>query len=1056
MFQKRLRVVVNHSIRDSFVRLHPTQLEQLNLFYSGHMPQTPVLEIRGGGGSGQVKRSYVSVMISESPSSSSSPHDIVIGPSLLHDANSCFSSVEEDEEVFVRAVRATSCCEAGRVHVAAASADDSEIIESNQRRIEDVLLQNVRVVVPGATLVVPVFAGVVAKLTVSKVEDGNNHNRDSSNNIVCYLLTTGTELIVETKMRATKTHNNESEPEPLSAVLINQNTNNNNYDDSDNEITVSQATARRLNWTSASASPSATLLLGCIPLSAYADHALDAFAANSFSHTTENILAATAHSSVLVRQATKVVNVKVVEDGQQHDGGVVCRWHRPGDALFFFPSPPAQCVDGPHAPYLNNKNNTLSPSSISFGCSVAQRIVDRITNMMSSSNRNTLITGIEGSGRSWLLDVTLRSKVNVSASGPSHIVYLDCLEYADKDTKAKLAVLRSQALTLALASSSSSSSPSLWLVDGLEQMFGAPEQQQGAQATQDPNTEQRAAVFLSLCRDLLHRHNVVVIATATRKAGEGAYCKTFELGLHGGVGSFPFVEKLELPTAPQRREFISAWVGSKHQQQHDDNNNVVDAIVAATPDCTPKDLACFIRRFTHEMVGINNNNNNNNNNKSAEDAIDVVLETFVPLSQANVQLFNKKKKKTSNTGTTTTKLDLSARLAGMSAVKKALHDMVLLPIQNPDLVANMPIKTRSGMLLYGPPGCGKTYAITSFIETYGTHVNCVVLNGPEVLNKYIGASEAKVRETFEQAQRASPCVLMIDEFDAIAHQRGQDNTGVTDRVVNQLLCHLDGVESRKNVFVIGLTSRPESIDKALLRPGRLDVQVMCDLPTARERFEALEVAVRLSSDDDTEDSEFDSIRACLEDLAMGPDNKMDGWSYSDVSALITNARLKCTQQQIDMSKELEGMNVGETDNNNNKKGAAAAAAAAAISPFTVCISQPPELSNKTASMRDVQEQVQSFVEKSLLKREGKKEHEQEENRHHHDHQYEKPRLTAELLLETFSTMGPSISRKDRLKYDALYTAFARRGEKNKLKKNNNNNNNAGDGEEIIGQRTTMA
>jgi peroxin-1 len=154
----------------------------------------------------------------------------------------------------------------------------------------------------------------------------------------------------------------------------------------------------------------------------------------------------------------------------------------------------------------------------------------------------------------------------------------------------------------------------------------------------------------------------------------------------------------------------------------------------------------------------------------------------------------------------------------------------------------------------------------------------IVVQGPEILNKYIGASESEVRRVFDRARAVAPCVLFFDEFDAVSRRRGNDNTGVTDRVVNQLLTSLDGFEVLKNVFVIAATSRPDIIDPALLRPGRLDTHLLCDLPDANERADVLRVAcksVGLGAD---------------VDLAHVADT-CEGMTYADVNALVYSAQL---------------------------------------------------------------------------------------------------------------------------------------------------------------------
>ena len=119
-----------------------------------------------------------------------------------------------------------------------------------------------------------------------------------------------------------------------------------------------------------------------------------------------------------------------------------------------------------------------------------------------------------------------------------------------------------------------------------------------------------------------------------------------------------------------------------------------------------------------------------------------------------------------------------------------------------------------------PPGTGKTLLAEAMAATAG--LAYLPVKGPELLSKYIGASEARVRELFERAQAAAPALVFFDEFESLAPRRGQDSTGVTDRVVNQLLTQLDGVEGLEGVWVLAASSRPDLIDPALLRPGRLD------------------------------------------------------------------------------------------------------------------------------------------------------------------------------------------------------------------------------------------
>jgi peroxin-1 len=215
-------------------------------------------------------------------------------------------------------------------------------------------------------------------------------------------------------------------------------------------------------------------------------------------------------------------------------------------------------------------------------------------------------------------------------------------------------------------------------------------------------------------------------------------------------------------------------------------------------------------------------------------------------------------------------------VGGMKRVKSAIFDMLSFQTQHSELFASAPVRVQTGMLLYGYPGCGKTMIVGAACKSVGLPL--IVVQGPEILNKYIGASESEIRRVFDRARAVAPCVLFFDEFDAISRRRGHDNTGVTDRVVNQLLTSLDGFEVLKNVFVIAATSRPDIIDPALLRPGRLDTHLLCNLPDEEERADVLRLAckgIELAADVDL----LRVAAACA------------GMTYADVNALVYSAQL---------------------------------------------------------------------------------------------------------------------------------------------------------------------
>lgn len=174
-------------------------------------------------------------------------------------------------------------------------------------------------------------------------------------------------------------------------------------------------------------------------------------------------------------------------------------------------------------------------------------------------------------------------------------------------------------------------------------------------------------------------------------------------------------------------------------------------------------------------------------------------------------------------------------IGGLEDVKRELIETVQFPVDYPEMFLKFGMSPSKGVLFYGPPGCGKTLlakAIASQCQS-----NFISVKGPELLTMWMGESEANVREIFDKARAAAPCVLFFDELDSIATSRssGKGDSGATDRVLNQLLTEMDGMNVKKNVFVIGATNRPDQLDSALMRPGRLDQLIYIPLPDLESR-----------------------------------------------------------------------------------------------------------------------------------------------------------------------------------------------------------------------------
>lgn len=299
-------------------------------------------------------------------------------------------------------------------------------------------------------------------------------------------------------------------------------------------------------------------------------------------------------------------------------------------------------------------------------------------------------------------------------------------------------------------------------------------------------------------------------------------------------------------------------------------------MVAETEGYLPNDLKTLCDRIYHESLFNSTNNILDNAVVSSKDDFEKALQGYTPSTLRGVKL-QKSTIKWSDIG-------------GLKEAKNIMLETLEWPTKYAPIFANCPLRLRSGILLYGYPGCGKTLLASAVAGQCG--LNFISIKGPEILNKYIGASEQSVRELFERAQAAKPCILFFDEFDSIAPKRGHDSTGVTDRVVNQMLTQMDGAEGLDGVYVLAATSRPDLIDSALLRPGRLDKSVICDLPNYEDRLDILKsITEKMELQDDVQ----------LEEIA----EKTDGFSGADMQGLGYNAYLKAVHIKLAQEENLE-------------------------------------------------------------------------------------------------------------------------------------------------------
>merc|ERR1712012_768610 len=188
-----------------------------------------------------------------------------------------------------------------------------------------------------------------------------------------------------------------------------------------------------------------------------------------------------------------------------------------------------------------------------------------------------------------------------------------------------------------------------------------------------------------------------------------------------------------------------------------------------------------------------------------------------------------------------------ADVGGLENVKRELQELVQYPVEHPEKFLKFGMMPSRGVLFYGPPGCGKTLLAKAIANE--CQANFISIKGPELLTMWFGGSEANVRDVFDKARSAAPCVLFFDELDSIAKSRGGsggDGGGASDRVINQILTEMDGMGSKKNAFIIGATNRPDIIDSAIMRPGRLDQLIYIPLPDDGSRMAILKSNLRKS------------------------------------------------------------------------------------------------------------------------------------------------------------------------------------------------------------------
>ncbi|NXF97824.1 NVL protein, partial [Eubucco bourcierii] len=229
-----------------------------------------------------------------------------------------------------------------------------------------------------------------------------------------------------------------------------------------------------------------------------------------------------------------------------------------------------------------------------------------------------------------------------------------------------------------------------------------------------------------------------------------------------------------------------------------------------------------------------------------------------------------------------------ADIGALEDVREELTMAILAPVRNPEQFKALGLTTPAGVLLAGPPGCGKTLLAKAVANESG--LNFISVKGPELLNMYVGESERAVRQVFQRARNSAPCVIFFDEVDALCPRRSDRESGASVRVVNQLLTEMDGLENRQQVFIMAATNRPDIIDPAILRPGRLDKTLYVGLPPPEDRLAILKTITK----DGTRPPLEADVR--LEEIAFS--QHCDCYTGADLSALVREASICALRQEM--------------------------------------------------------------------------------------------------------------------------------------------------------------
>ncbi|KAJ3908233.1 P-loop containing nucleoside triphosphate hydrolase protein [Lentinula edodes] len=574
-----------------------------------------------------------------------------------------------------------------------------------------------------------------------------------------------------------------------------------------------------------------------------------------------------------------------------------------------------------------------------------------------------LLTGRAGVGKTSIVK-TVAKALQQNPKTYTYTHYVDVSPYADKPISVVKLLFRYWLKTAIWHK------PSILVLDNLHELLGIESEQSDSFRTRHV-TELFLSMFSSSARSAsVNYRGIILLATAPSSAA-----------LHPLIGTAHVFEEVVNVTPPNKdarrdvRSIIIILAKIIHDRLVAANDLAQSSeapinftyLATQTEGYSATDLQDLASRTVHQVTMRLASENKPPIITMAD--FEIARADFIPLSLRDIKL---------------EKSDVSwADIGGLHETRRILRETLEWPTKYGPIFAQSPLRLRSGLLLFGYPGCGKTLLASAVAKECG--LNFIGIKGPEILNKYIGASEQTVRDIFERASSAKPCVLFFDEFDSIAPKRGHDSTGVTDRVVNQMLTQMDGAEGLDGVYVLAATSRPDLIDSALLRPGRLDKSLLCNMPDVGERKDILEAVSRKVSLAASVD---------LDEIAQAT----EGFSGADLQALIYNAHLEVVNAAIvsspsgkDTVSRLNKRAIRYTTIGGHSKTIRSQAEESALQRKVCCIFSP----------RQILLLLHKFEPNSALQQQIMQDH----------------------IRHVLKTTKPSVSTEERQRLDKIYRAF---------------------------------